>query len=236
MSKQQTQNQALDVNTALDQNEAFVTKYKKPIIGAIVAVIVVAGGFFGFKYGYLQPKEEKAQTLLTEGLQYMHEGTYDKALNGEGTFPGYLKIANGYMFTDAANIAKVYAGIAYYESGKIKEAVKMLEGYSTRGDQSITPMALYALANCYAADGQIDAAVKTFVKAADKADNDALSPMCLVEAGKLLESKNRKDEALKLYNRVKSDYPASAFSAPQPSQTGDMMQPEIDRYIEHAAN
>lgn len=236
MSKQQVQNQTLDVNTALNQSEAFVTKYKKPIIGAIFTLIVVVGGFFGFKYGYLEPKEEKAQTLLTEGLQYMHEGTYDKALNGEGTFPGYLKIANSYMFTDASNIAKVYAGIAYYESGKTKEAIKMLEDYNVRSDQSISPMALYALANCYAADGQIEAAVKMFIKAADKADNDALSPMCFVEAGKLLESQGKQTKALELYNKVKSDYPTSSFATPQPSQAGDMMQPEIDRYIEHASH
>ena len=63
MSNEKT-NQTLDVNDALAQSEAFVIKYKKQIITAVVAVVVVVGGFFAYIYGYSKPREDKAQELL----------------------------------------------------------------------------------------------------------------------------------------------------------------------------
>ena len=91
---QEKQNSALDVNDALSKSEAIVVKHKKSILIAVVALIVVIGGFFAIKYGYLKPRENKAQTLLAMGQNYLNNGEYEKALNGEAEFPGYLKIAN----------------------------------------------------------------------------------------------------------------------------------------------
>ena len=223
---------SLDVNEALSKSEAFITKYKKQLVAGVIALLVVVGGFFGLKYGYLQPREDKAQSLLTLGQQYLAQQDYEKALKGEGKFPGYLKIAKDYSFTDASNLAKLYAGIAYAHSGDTKNAIKFLEDFSPKGDQSVSPTALAALANCYAADKQLDKAVETFKKAADKADNTSLSPLFLLEAGKLLESQNKAAEALQLYERIKTDYPTSALATPQGSPDGTIGDAEIEKYIE----
>ncbi len=233
---QQKQTQSLDVNDALSQSEAFIIKYKKAVIAGAVAIVVIVGGFFALKYGYFEPREEKAQSLLTAGQQYLMQGDYEKALKGDGkTFPGYVKIAGEYSFTDAANAAKMYAGLCYAKSGKTKEAIKYLENFSPRGDQSLSPQAVFALANCYASDNQTDKAIETFKKAADLADNPILSPISLLEAGKLLESQKKNEEALKLYTRIRDEYPTSAMSAPQPAQNGAIMSPDIDRYIERVS-
>ena len=53
----------------------------------------------------------------------------------------------------------------------------------------------------------LDKAVSTLKKAASKADNAALSPQFLIQAAEILESQGKKDEALKLYEQVKADYP-----------------------------
>jgi hypothetical protein len=50
--------------------------------------------------------------------------------------------------------------------------------------------------------------------------------MCLVEAGKLLESQEKKAEALKLYEQIKNDYPTSTMVVGSPA--------EIEKYIERA--
>lgn len=149
---------------------------------------------------------------------------YNKALKGEGKFPGFLKIAQG--SGDAANMANYLAGVAYYHMGQYKDAIKYLEAFSPQGDNGVSPMALYALANCYACNNQIDKAISTFKDAADAADNESLSPICLLEAGKLLESNNKKEDAHAIYEQIKKEYPQFGMN-----QQG-MMSSEIDKYIE----
>ena len=227
MSKNQTpqENQAAEV---IATTGAWVETNKKTIIATIVAVIVIVGGYLGYTYGYQQPREEKAQTLCTDGLQYIQSSDFETALNGEGTFPGYIKIASEYSGTDGANLANLYAGICYAQQNKYQEALPYLETYTPGDDQSISAMALFALAQCYAGVNNLDKAIETFQEAAEQADNAALSPMCLLEAGKLLESQDKKAEALKLYESIKNDYPTSTLVVGSPA--------EIEKYIERAKN
>lgn len=73
--------------------------------------------------------------------------------------------------------------------------------------------------------------MKYLKKAADKADNEALSPEYLIQAGLVLENQGKKAEANELYERVKKDYPQSRYSQSIP-QNGVATSPEIDKYIE----
>lgn len=216
-------NQSLDVNDALSQSEAFFIKNKKFITIAIVAIVVVVGGFFAARY-YISSQQEKGSTQLAMGETLLEMQQYDKALNGDGKYIGYAKIARQYSMTDAGNLANAYAGICYAKLGKTKEAIKSLEAFDPQGDNFASPQLLCALANCYATAGQVDKAVETFKTAAEKADNNSISPTALIQAGILLESQNKKADALKLYQEVKQKYVAS------------MQAQDIDKYIERASH
>ncbi len=149
---------------------------------------------------------------------------FNKVLKGDGKFPGLLKIAaDG---GNAGNIACYLSGAAYFNMGQYKEAIKQLEEFSPKSDNSVSPLAVSVLANAYACDNQIDKAIATFKKAADLADNEVMTPKFLLEAGKLLESQNKKEEANAIYVQIKKDYPQFGQN-----QQG-MMSSEIDRYIE----
>ena len=205
------------------RSEAFLTKQKKPILIVLAALIVVIGGGLLYHNLVSVPKENKASTALAKGQEYFSQGDWQKALNGDGAgFAGFASIAKQYSGTDAANLAKLYAGIALYNTGKAQEALKYLKDYSTAGDAMIEAEAIGAMGDCYATLGQKDEAVNAFKKAAAKADNNSLSPIYLVKAGEVLESDSKFDEALKLYQEVKDKYGQSA------------MQQDIDKYIERA--
>ncbi len=205
------------------RSEAFLTKQKKPILIVLAALIVVIGGGLLYHNLVSVPKENKASTALAKGQEYFSQGDWQKALNGDGAgFAGFASIAKQYSGTDAANLAKLYAGIALYNTGKVQEALKYLKDYSTAGDAMIEAEAIGAMGDCYATLGQKDEAVNAFKKAAAKADNNSLSPIYLVKAGEVLESDSKFDEALKLYQEVKDKYVQSA------------MQQDIDKYIERA--
>ena len=212
------QNAAPVQEQQVTKTEAFFEKYQKAIIGGVVAVIVIIVGVILFNNYYLQPRADKASTELAKSQELFDQQQYDKAL------AGFQQVAADYSSTDAGNLAQLYIGICQANLGKWQEAVNALEQFSGKGDQMISPAAEGALGNAYANLNQLDKAVEHLKKAAKMADNNSLSPTFLIQAGEILESQGKKDEALKLYQEVKEKYFQS------------MQYQSIDKYIERASN
>ena len=222
MAEQKNQNEHLNVEDALTQSEAFLIKYKNAIIGGVVAVIIIVAGFIMYKNLYAEPREEKAQAALFKGQEYFEQDAFEQALNGDSIgFVGFLKVADDFSGTKAANLAKAYAGICYAQLGKYEEAVKMLDSFNGK-DQMVAPAILGAAGNCYAQLGQLDKAASTLMSAADKADNNTLSPIFLMQAGEILVKQGKYDDAVDAYNKIKDKY----FQSYQAM--------DIDKYIEQA--
>ena len=196
---------------------------KKAFLGAVAALVVIVAGCILYHTYVAVPAAQKASTSLAKGQEYFANEQFDQALNGDSTgFAGFAKLA-GELSGDAGNLANLYAGLCYAQLDKWQEAVNYIEKFDGKGDQMVSPAALGALGNAYAHLNQLDKAVSTLKKAADQADNISLSPTFLVQAGEILESQGKKDEALKLYETVKSKY---AYS---------MAAQTIDAYIERAS-
>lgn len=209
------------VEETISTQEAFFLKYKKAIIYGVVAVVVVIAGIIVYNNYVAGPREDKASTILAKGQQLFGEEQFEKALKGDGAnFPGLLSIASDYSSTDAGNLANLYAGLCYASLGKWNEAAQYLEKFDSQGDFMISPAAEGALGNAYAHLNQLDKAVQHLKSAAEKADNNSLSPSFLVQAGEILESQGKADEALKFYQQVKTKY----FNS--------MQYQSIDKYIE----
>lgn len=222
MAEQKNQNEHLNVEDALTQSEAFLIKYKNAIIGSVVAVIIIVAGFIMYKNLYAEPREEKVQAALFKGQEYFEQDAFEQALNGDSIgYTGFLKVADDYSGTKAANLAKAYAGICYAQLGKYEEAVKMLDSFNGK-DQMVAPAILGAAGNCYAQLGQLDKAASTLLSAADKADNNTLSPIFLIQAGEILVKQGKYDDAVNAYTKIKDKY----FQSYQAM--------DIDKYIEQA--
>ena len=222
MAEQKNQNEHLNVEDALTQSEAFLIKYKNAIIGGVVAVIIIVAGFIMYKNLYAEPREEKAQVALFKGQEYFEQDAFEQALNGDSIgYAGFLKVADDYSGTKAANLAKAYAGICYAQLGKYEDAVKMLDSFDG-SDQMVAPAILGATGNCYAQLGQLDKAASTLLSAADKADNNTLSPIFLLQAGEILVKQGKYDDAVNAYTKIKDKY----FQSYQAM--------DIDKYIEQA--
>ena len=200
----------------ISKTEAFFEKNKKAIIIAVVAIIAIIVGAILFNNYYLVPRSQEASTELAKSQELFDQQQYDKAL------VGFQKVASDYSSTNAGNLAQLYIGICQANLGKWQEAVNALESFSGKGDQMISPAAEGALGNAYANLKQLDKAVEHLKKAAKMADNNSLSPTFLIQAGEILESQGKKEEALKLYQEVKEKY----FNS--------MQYQTIDKYIERA--
>lgn len=225
MAKETKQVQPTDEPIALDvqlnKSEQFIEKNWKIIAGVLGVVIIAVVASYFYK-NYMADKEKEAQKAIFPAQQAFAQQQYDQALNGEGNTKGFVKIINEYSGTETANLAKLYAGLAYAQTQKTDEAIKMLEDFSAQDDQMISPSAIAALGNLYVQKGDNEKGIKTLIDAANKADNDAVSPVFLLQAGQIYESLGQNDKAIELYKKIKTTYFRSQVAS------------QIDKYIERA--
>lgn len=222
MADRKKTQESLDVEEALTKSEAFIVKNQKAIIGVVVALILIVAGILIYKNMYAEPREEKAQVALFKGQEYFEAEQFDLALNGDSIGNiGFLAVIDQFGGTDAANLAKAYAGLSYQGLEDYKNAIKYLDSF--KGDDlMIAPSVLGAIGNCHAALGELDKATSYLVKGADKADNSTLSPILLIQAGNIYEKQGKFADAEKVYTKVKEKY----FNSYQAM--------DIDKYIERA--
>ena len=212
----------INVEDALTQSEAFLVKYQKAIIGGLLAVVLIIAGTIMYKQFYAEPREQKAQAALFQGQQLFEQDAFEQALNGDSIgYIGFIKVIDQFGGTDAANLAHAYAGISLQNLGKYDEALEFLTNFDGN-DQMITPAILGATGNCYAQLGQLDKASSTLLDAAEKADNNTLSPIYLLQAGQMLVKQEKYDDAVEAYSTIKEKY----FQSYQAM--------DIDKYIEQA--
>ena len=214
---------AQNQESALSKYEAFFLKYKKAIIGGVIAVVAIIAVWVIVDMFIITPNRLKGQEALAKGQELFANDQMLKALQGDSAnFKGFAKLAEE-VSGQNANLANLYTGLAYAQEGKWNEAVEYLEKYKDQGDLMVSPAAEGALGNAYAHLNKLDEAVKHLMAAAKRADNNSLSPTFLIHAGEILESQGKKAEALELYQQVKDKYFQS------------MQYQSIDAYIERAS-
>lgn len=232
MAKRKEQGSA-DNNTNLNKSEAFFNKYKNQLIAVVAVLVIIIAGWFVYEAYVSGPREDKASTALARGQEYFNQEQFDVALKGDSAgFKGFLGVISDYGSTKAGNLARLYAGLCYANLNKWNDAVKYLDEYSPADDAMVSPAAIAALGNAYAHVKQVDKAVKYLNHAADMADkqsrdgaNISLSPTFRLQAGILLESQGKNQEALKTYQDIKKKYVNAAL----------VQSSEIDKYIERVS-
>lgn len=193
----------------------FWTQYQKPFLTALIIILVLIGGWFGYKNYIVTPKEEEAQNAMWKAEQYFRQDSLKLALNGDKFNRGFLYIINNYGSTKAGDLAKYYAGLCYLRTGDFNKAVTNLKDFSTSAKQ-IQMMAYGALGDAYSELNKNDDAVNYYKKAANEfTDDAAMSSEYLFRAALKLETLGKNADALTLYKELKEKYPNTekGFSA-----------------------
>ena len=223
MSQQKNTNDLLNMEETISNSEAFLIKNKNLLLGAVIALVVIVGGYMAYTNFVSEPKELKASEAIFKGEKYFGVDNYEAALNGDSLgYAGFVKLADEFSGTKAGNLANAYAGICYAQLGKYEDAEKYLSKFDG-DDLLVAPAVLGTLGNCYAQMGQLDKAAETLIKAAKRANSVSLSPIYLIQAGQILEKQGKNSEAVEAYKTVKNDY-ANSYQAM-----------DIDKYIERAS-
>jgi predicted negative regulator of RcsB-dependent stress response len=203
----------------VERAKDFWERYNKPVMIICVVIILVGGGYLGYKKFYKEPREEKATDAIFRAEEYYRNALMSQnpdslirlALNGGGGFNGFLQIIKKYGGTDAANVAGFYAGDCYIMLNDNANAVKYLKDFST-SSKLMQARAYKLLGDAYADQGRNKEAFDNYKKAAhhfpDDADN---SSEYLFDAAYFAEKVlNNQKEAIELYKELKEKYSNTA--------------------------
>jgi predicted negative regulator of RcsB-dependent stress response len=188
-----------------------------------IALVLLVGGYFAYNSFISAPKEKKAAEAIFKAEEYYRMDSLQKALKGDGQFPGFEKVISQYGGTKAGNMAKFYAGSIYLRNGDFNNAIKNLKDFSTDAGQ-VQARAYKLLGDAYADQGKNADAFENYKKAAREFEDDQQNAseylfMAAYFADRVM---NDKKQAIELYKELKKKYPRSNFAV------------EADRYLAQA--
>ena len=200
----------IDDAEIISRGERFAERYANVVIYCVLGVIVIAFGIWAYIQYVSKPREAKASAELYRSEDRFILGEDSTVLQAKGVSEeGVLRIIKEYSSTDAANISHVYAGIAYYDLGKYEEALVELKKFSAK-DQMVAPSVIRLMGDCSVELDRLDDAIKYFEKAASMANNDVVSPGCLIKAARVYEVQKNYAKATAAYQKVVDEYYNSA--------------------------
>jgi TolA-binding protein len=205
---EQKEEVVLDVQEAYSRTERYIEENKRSLLIITGAIVAVIAGFFAWKKLYVEPLETEAQGQMFMAQQYFEKDSLNKAINGDGNFKGFKYIVEEYGITKSANLAHYYLGISYLRTGKFNEAIAELKEFET-DDEILGPVATGAIGDSYMEMDKKEEAAEHYLKAAKMSANKFTAPIYLMKAGMAYEEQNKFDNAIKVYEQVKLDFPES---------------------------
>ena len=192
----------------LSKTEAFFQKHKNLALGIMGAIIVVVGGFLGYRY-YLSSQNDIAQREMFQAVFYFEQDSLTQALNGDGINFGLLDIISDYGSTSAGNLAKFYAGASYLKLGEYDNAIDQLSGFSS-SDLLVQARAYSLVGDAYMELGNYSDAAKNYDRAADYKPNKTITSDYLMKAALAYEKQSDYASAIDRYQEIISDHFGSA--------------------------
>lgn len=210
--------------SASKYSEPIWEKYPHLLMYVVGGIAVAIAGWWAYKEFIVKPKQVEAVAAMWQAEQQFARDSFQLALNDPGGgFDGFLALADKYSGTKAGNMAHYYAGICYLQTGDFDNAIKQMEEFSGAGD--LLPCVKYGvIGDCYSEKEDYEKALDYYEKAADEAKNDMLGMYYLKKLGMLNEKLDRKEAAVKAYERLRREYANP--------QAGDWR--DVEKYIYRA--
>lgn len=201
---------------AVVRKQGFWEKNNKGILVGLGIIILLIGGYFGYKYWFKLPEDQKAVEAIAQAQEYFAADSLQLALNGDGKNAGFLKVISKYSGTPSGNLAKLYAGESYLHLGDYNNAIKYLKEFDAKGSVQTQALVYGLLGDAYSELKKNEEAVDNYKKASSTFEsNQAMSSEYLYRAASLYEVMGKNKEAIELFTQLKDKYPRTerGFSA-----------------------
>jgi len=221
MADKHTENDDLIIDETISKTEGYIQENKKSISIIGGAILIVILGYFGYTNFIVKPQEESANREMFMAERYFQLDSVDKAINGDGQYPGFIEIIDNYGSSNSANLAQYYLGMCYMKKGEWDNAIEHLSSYDAEDDVT-GALALGAIGDAHLEKKENEEALKFYMKAIDWDDNQFTAPYFLMKAAMAKELITDFKGAADLYERIKKDYPQSTEAR------------DVDKYISRA--
>ena len=233
MAEKQAKAEQLDSAVIVEKAKGFWVANSKIIIIVGSLVIVLLGGYLGYKYLVQIPNEKKANDLifpaeklfgLIASSSSYNKDTVNMVLNGDKAagVTGLLKVASSYGSTKSGNRAEYMIGACYLNLKQFDKAIKHLKDFDGNGAEQVQSKAYILLGHAYAEQKKTDDALDYYQKAGNISDLDeGMASEALFLAGRYAEAMGKTKEATDIFQKLKDKYPAS-----QRVSSGD-----VDKYL-----
>jgi len=196
-----------NVEETLTKTEQFLEKNYKSLLIALGSIVLLVGIFWLGRM-YLISKNNEAQAQMYQAERYLEMDSLNLALYGDGNYLGFIDISKDYRFTKTGNLALYSAGICYLHLGQYEDALDYLDKYSKK-DKVLGSLAIGASGDAYIELGETDKGIDKYLEAAEYAENSFNTPLFLMKAAEIYELEDRYADAMKIYLRIKDEYPES---------------------------
>lgn len=196
------------VEGALTRSEMWLEKNSKTLVIVIAAIVVVVLAFFAYHRFVQIPKTEQAQAEMFMAEKFFADSDYQKALDGDGNYAGFLEIADNYKSTKPGKLAAYYAGMSYLHLKDFDNAITYLQKFKGK-DEFAAALAVGAIGDAYLEKGDVKKAISKYEEAAKMRTNAVTTPAFLLKAGLAYELDNNFNSALTVYQKIKKDFPDS---------------------------
>jgi tetratricopeptide (TPR) repeat protein len=187
----------------------FLQSYRKHLL-ALLALLALGLGAMGW-WNHRQSRLDKlAQNELFQAVYYFEAGKYDKALEGDGTYPGFLSLIESYQYTRTARLAHFYAGVCCMHQERYPEAIIHLTHFKS-SDPLFQARAWSLIADAFVEQKRYEEAIPYYLKAANHKPSKHASPAYLRKAALAYEAQKAYPKALECYQTIIKKYGKSDF-------------------------
>lgn len=219
-----------DATAVLSKTEKYFVENKKSLTIIFGAIVLILGGYFGYRIFYKAPREVKsrqmiwkAQHLFDVRVATNQADSFKLAKEGVEGYYGFEYITNEYDGTMAGEVAQYSLGVILLNEGKYAEAIEHLEGVDIE-DIMVSTLAIGLAGDAYAELNDLDGALEKYQEAMENSENDFTTPLYLKKAAIIYEEKGNYSAALRNYEKIRDNYEGSAQGQ------------DIEKYIARAKN
>ena len=90
------QDQLEIVESKFGKTEQYIEENRNRIFTVIAVIAIIILGFMAYQKYIKKPKEEKAAAQMFQAENYFERDSFNLALNGDGNYPGFVKIMSEY--------------------------------------------------------------------------------------------------------------------------------------------
>lgn len=197
-------------------------EHQSKLIAAVIAVIVIGGIAFGGWY-YLNSQDEKASAEFSTAVR-----TWETPLRPAGVPPQpgtdsfasaqerataarkqFLAIVDRYPRTHTADMARYFVGLASAQLGDHAAAERSLQEAARSSNADLAALGKFALASVYRAENKDAQAIDLYKQLMDKPTLAVSKATAQLELASFDESRQKPDEAKKIYEQVQKENPAT---------------------------